>query len=314
MPRKIVDDRAWLAKHLTPLMEAGRKLLEYDSTLPVRDPPTYDRGYWTGLKLIALKYYLQPYLNILANRTKVAYIDFFAGPGLNRIGKRRVAIPGSPLLPLMIHEAAQDKHFRHYFVCEANESYFEALTARMSNFMDPRAKMTPFHGDANEFVAGIPKLLRENGIGHSLVFVDPEGLEWAWDSMRLLVEKVNCDVIVNFPSSGLQRISTRQDARSTICAFLGMPEDELPTTVDEEWALGVYRSGLAQLGKDISTEVKITDYGAFHYHLIPAVRRTYTGSKWFGTWIELRRRVERLHGEILNMVAQQIDGVQGTIA
>src|SRR2546426_8778910 len=118
MPRKIADDRAWLAKHLSPLMEAGRKLLEFDSTLPIRDPPTYDRGYWTGLKLIALKYYVKPYLNILAGRTRVAFVDLFAGPGLNRIGKRRVPIPGSPLLPLTVRETAPDRFFSHLFLCE----------------------------------------------------------------------------------------------------------------------------------------------------------------------------------------------------
>src|SRR5438093_6872621 len=100
--RKIPDDHEWLVKHLTPLMEAGKTLASQDKSLPVKDPPSYDRGYWTGLKLIALKYYLPPYLNILARRRRVAYVDFFAGPGLNRIGALRVAVPGSPMIPLLV--------------------------------------------------------------------------------------------------------------------------------------------------------------------------------------------------------------------
>jgi len=294
-------------------MQAGRTLAEFDTELPAKELPSYDRGPWTGLKLIALKYYLPAYLNILAKRTHVGYVDFFAGPGLNRIGERRVPLPGSPLIPVVIREASPERFFHHYFVCEQDEEYCEALTARMENFLDRRARMTSFYGDANEFVGRLPRLVREMGIGHCLVFVDPEGLEWAWDSMTELVSHVSCDVIVNFPSSGLQRISTRPDTRATIGRFLGRGEQDLPASVNEEWALQVYRENLANLGKDISTEIRITDYGAYHYDLIPAVSSTISGSPWFKTFLELRDRVHRLHGEILNMVAQQIDGVLGTI-
>ena len=50
MPSKI-DDHDWMLKHLKPLMEKGKELAARDSTLPVKDPESYDRGYWTGLKL-----------------------------------------------------------------------------------------------------------------------------------------------------------------------------------------------------------------------------------------------------------------------
>lgn len=317
MPRlKIPDDRTWLEKHLRPLMEAGRILEAEDRTLPTRDLPSYDRGPWTGLKLIALKYYLQPYLNILAKRKKVGYVDLFAGPGLNRIGERMVPIPGSPLIPMMIREAAMGRRFSCFFVSEADNKFFAALSARARRFLPEGSQLSrPFHGDANEYVNDLGELMQREGIHHCLAFIDPEGLQWAWTSMRTLVETIDCDVIVNFPSAGLQRLSTRSDSetRRTISRFLGISVGELPDVVDEEWAIQRYRENLAGLGKDISTEIKITDVGSFHYHLIPAVSKTDTGSPWFRVWMELRDRIARLHGRILDMVAQQIGGVMGKL-
>ena len=103
------------------------------------------------------------------------------------------------------------------------------------------------------------------------------------------------------------------ETRKTIARFLGMPAGDLPATVGEEWAIERYRTMLASLGKDISTEIKITDFGPYHYHLIPAVTRTSGGSPWFSAWGKLKARVDQLQGGLLQMVAQQIDGTLGTV-
>lgn len=313
-PTHITSDRSWLEKHLRPLMDAGNRLVALDNQLPAH-LPSYDRGYWTGLKLIALKYYLPAYLNILARRKKVGFVDLFAGPGLNRIGDRRVPLPGSPLIPLMIRETAVSRFFGGLFLCEQNQVYYDALRKRVSAQLPQGCEARYYLGDANDFVEELPAQVAEAGIEHCLVFVDPEGLEWHWESMRKLISQVDCDVIVNFPSAGLQRISTKTDetTRNTIGHFLGIPADELPAVVDEEWAIAEYRKGLGELGKNVSTEIMITDFGAYHYHLIPAVRETARGTPWFSAFLQLRQRVHRLHGEILNLVAQQIDGTLGVI-
>jgi three-Cys-motif partner protein len=314
-PRKFVDPHDWLRVHLEPLMASGKKLAAFDENLPSREPPSYDRGYWTGLKLVALKYYLKPYLNILAGKTRVAYIDLFAGPGLDRIGKRSVPLPGSPLVPMMVHEAAEGKNFVQYIFCETKRDYYDALKARAEAYRSADCGLTMLRGDANERVDDVLAAVKKQRIGHSLVFLDPEGLEWRWSSMERLLAGISCDVIVNFPSAGLTRISTRVDTtRETISAFLGEPLEGLPHIVDEEWALERYKAKLADLGRDVSTEIRITDIGTFHYHLIPAVRTTRGGSPWFATFVMLRDQIRRLHAEILGMVAAQIDGELGTIA
>src|SRR2546425_12787263 len=79
--------------------------------------------------------------------------------------------------------------------------------------------LTMLRGDANERVDDVLGAVKKRRIGHSLVFLDPEGLEWRWSSMQRLLTGISCDVIVNFPSAGLTRISTRTDTtRETISA------------------------------------------------------------------------------------------------
>lgn len=313
-PRKHSSDRDWLAKHLRPLLEAGRKLSAFDESLPDRQP-TYDPGYWSGLKLISLKYYIRPYLNILAPRTSVGYVDFFAGPGLDRLGRRRCPLPGSPLVPLMIRETRDDRFFKRIFLCERKAEYDGALRKRVSEYLPGFCDRTFHRGDANRFVRKLPELVDEHGIGHCLVFIDPEGMEWKWSSMVRLVENVDCDVIINFPSTGIQRNSTNRDpeTRRTMARYLGIPLKSLPFPVGSDWAIRTYRENLQGVGKDISTEIRVSAKGAFRYHLIPAVRKTATGSQWFRIFLALKERIEKFDGDILGLIAQQLEGRQGFI-
>ena len=317
MPAKIPDDRAWVIKHLQPLMDAGMELQAFDESLPDRVvPQTYDAGPWTGLKLIALKNYIPPYLNILGDMFPLAYIDLFAGPGLDRIGEHERPIPGSPLIPLMIQDAAKGRMFKHLFLCEKERQFEEALRRRVGRYLPPGVGRTIHQGDANDFVKQLPRLLKSEDIGHSLVFLDPEGLQWHWDSMVYLLQNVTCDVIVNFPSTGILRISTKEDVatRRTIAEYLGVPLDELPRPINMDWAIRRYRDGLGELGRDVSTEIKVAANGAFHYHLIPAVRKTAGGSPWFSKILEpMRKRIEGMHGGVLSLIAEQIAGDQASL-
>ena len=56
---------------------------------------------WSTKKLIALRYYLRPYLQIMRNKgfKKIHYVDLFSGSGLLRI-KNKI-MPGTSLIPLL---------------------------------------------------------------------------------------------------------------------------------------------------------------------------------------------------------------------
>lgn len=311
MQKRVSTDREWLIKHLTPLMEAGQLLLSKSNAFPSK-LPTYDKGYWTGLKLILEKYYLKPYLDILGKRGRVAYVDLFAGPGLNLIGDRKVPIPGSPLIPIMINES--EYQFSAFIFSEIDRNYVRALKKRVGLFPKVEDITKILQTDANSVVNKLPKILDYYKIDHSLIFIDPEGMELKWSSLEKLVKNVECDLIINFPSAGLHRNLHNPAVVPTIKEFLGPGSENIPPDAGEEWAIQVYRRNLADIGKNISTEIAVHSGDAFHYHLIPAVKKTTGGSPWFKVFLDAKRRIERLSGDILGIIADQIEGRMGSLA
>lgn len=293
-------------------MEAGKEIFGLDTALPSK-LPTYDKGYWSALKLLLLKYYIKPYLNILGPRKSLAYVDLFAGPGLDLLGENQVPFPGSPLIPLTISESKHE--FSHFCFCDLDTSYARALEKRCCHYAGS-GPVAVLNEDANEVVNTLNDRLEREDITHSLIFVDPEGLEMEWASLEILVETIPCDLIINFPSAGLARLLGRSDlaARERVSRFLGVPVEVFPLEVTEDWAIGVYRENLARLGKDISTEIRVMGTNSFHYHLIPAVRRTHGGSPWFPSIFGgAKRRIERISPNVLRIIADQIEGTQQPI-
>jgi len=302
-------------------MTIGKEIWEYDSALPSH-LPTYAKGYWTALKLICLKYYIPVYLNILGSKNwRVAYVDLFAGPGLNLIGDAQVPLPGSPLIPIE-HPGTQRRFDFHVFG-DTNKEYTAALRKRLAYYMDSSNcrlysdAVEVYDRDANELVKELPNLLKEHSIKHSLVFADPEGLELRWESLRYLSENLKySDWIILFPSAGLNRLMGCKDEVSwrRIREFIGPNSEELEKDPTEGKAVDLYRSNLADLGKDISTEIAVVGPGSFHYHLIPAVRTTKGESPWFQNCFgPAKEKIESLSGDILKIVMQQIERKQSVI-
>jgi len=319
MPRKKMSDRDWLEKHLRSLMEMGTPIQEKDCSLPV-EPPTYDKGYWTGLKLMLLKYYIPTYLNILAPRGRVAYCDPFAGPGLNIIGDRKIPVPGSPMVS--VAHAGTKHRFNYYVFGDIRDDYTKALQHRVEGYEDENGIVVTGDNsyintiEANKLAHLVPELFSEHNIDHCLFFIDPEGVEFRWESLEFLMSQCeNSDLIILFPSAGLRRLVGRKDeaAWRTIRDFIGPGSEDLQQGSSEEETIELYRRNLSNLGKEISTEIQIKSSGPFHYHLIPAVGRTYRNSPWFRVFEEAKLRIERCKGDVLGIIAQQIDGELGTI-
>jgi len=321
MPRQYKSDRDWLENHLRALMEIGKKVRQFDTQLQASMPLyTYDKGYWTGLKLICLNYYLPTYINILGKNNRIAYVDLFCGPGLNLIGDRKVPVPGSAIIPIEHYKTK--KGFDFHLYGDTNTEYIHALKRRLECYASIpsysfRMEMADaIREDANNLARRAPDILSEKDIDHCLVFVDPEGFQLKWSSLEYFVNNFpNSDLIILFPSAGLPRVLGRKDKATwnTIKDFIGPGSECLDQNSSEDDAIALYRNNLANLGKDISTQIAVTGSGSFHYHLIPAVRNTQSGSPWFDSFREVKRRIESLDSEIVNIIAQQIDGLQGTL-
>jgi len=301
-------------------MDSGKQVQSLDESLPAR-LPTYDKtGYWTPLKLICLKYYLPVYLNILCRRKSVGYVDPFSGPGLNLIGNRKIPLPGSPLVPL-IHCDTSNK-FKYHLFGDSDKTCVDALNKRLdymasSGICDfDRETGTAIRMDANDMLKSAPNLLKTNDINHCLLFVDPEGFQLDFESLEYFSRNfAHSDWIILFPSAGMIREMGVNDSHSLdrIRRFIGPGGETLVKGSTEEQAIGIFRKNLKGLGKDVSMEVQITGAGSFHYHLILAVRQTWAKSPWFKAWMDAKIRIEKLNDKVVDIVAQQIDGLQSRL-
>ena len=320
MQHRYADKGERIEAHLRKLMAMGRIIDSSDRMLPF-DSPAYEKGAWSCLKLMVLEYYIPGYLNILGKDHRVAYVDLFSGPGLNKIGPNRVPIPGSPMIAVM-HPGTK-RRFQYYVTSEIDAARRDALEARIRSWRDKDGaalgddEFQVCRADANDMVRTLPAVLAEHEVDHCLVFIDPEGFEFGWTSMETLVRGVPfSDLIINFPSAGLVRnFGASSDATwSTIREFIGPGSEKLGPESTEQDALRLYRDNLARLGKDASMEIEVRGTGAFHYHMIPAVRSTARGSPWFEKILGgAKSLVEDTEANILELIMAQIDGKMGRL-
>ncbi|MFC2143069.1 three-Cys-motif partner protein TcmP [Candidatus Aenigmatarchaeota archaeon] len=305
-PRKMTD-REWIISHLKPLMDKGKEINTLDGEIESK-VPTYDKGYWTALKLICIKYYIPPFVNIFRKRgKKTAFIDLFSGPGINILGDAKIPVLGSPLIPLVIDR--EKPGFDYHIFCDNKKKNVDALEARIDAYKLLKSdKFSIEKKDANKLINEIPEILKSFGIDHSLIFIDPEGMEMKWDSVTSMADNIMCDFIINFPSTAISRNLHYPDA---IKSFLGPGSEKVPSSHVETWAIKQYRKNLAGIGKDVSTEIAIRAGGGipYHYHLIPAVRKTFAASPWFpNIFGGLNYRIKKFSGKVLEEIASQIEG------
>ena len=202
------------------VLEDGLCRVENDSdSLPARCV-----GLWSDDKL----FYLKRYADILAKGMKNkwpnrVYLDLFAGPGRCRIRPTREFVDGSPALALKLP-------FTHY--------HFGDLSSSVTAALESRVGATPLEGrsvriwtdDANK----LAPLLRDEVVrlGRetlAFAFIDPPGIEMAFESIRTLTQGLPVDLLINFPLGMNIKRQVRHRLASTKAddpfdAYFGGPE------------------------------------------------------------------------------------------
>lgn len=152
---------------------------------------------WTSEKLSYLEKYARAFTTAMRRRwERLIYIDLLAGPGRDIDPDTNDEFNGSPLIAL-----STKPPFDHLFFGDKDPENISALKARVPE--TDRRRVTIKRGDCNSLVGPIVRDLSGGTLG--LAFVDPEGFEVEFETLRLLAKR-RIDVIYLFASEiGLRR-------------------------------------------------------------------------------------------------------------
>jgi len=265
-----------------------------EDSLPMRQSQDYARD-----KLTILRGYVHRFVTSMRDKRWRAlfFIDLMAGPGKNKFEPSGAVMLGSPLIALTAQYS-----FTHYRFVEIDPHYADALNKRVSA-SERRDAVKVIKGNCNEVVDKIVEEIRALDKPYipdswpclSLAFLDPEGLELNWETVRKLGQMKRMDLIINFSTSGFTRNVEQlieKETSTRIDSFFGTPEwkDVYRKVADKDGShvrremLDFYKKRLAALGYTIHPEER-----TFHnrnntqiYTLIFASKHDLGNDFWSG--------------------------------
>ncbi|MEM1985466.1 MAG: three-Cys-motif partner protein TcmP [Nitrososphaeria archaeon] len=268
----------------------------------------YEKGVWTAKKLAILQYYLDIYTKILRPRCKrLFYFDLFSGSGLVKLEGFNKYIYGSALLSTLIPSYPRCLFDKYYFI-EINKEYvktLEKLVNEINQRLDNCINYEIIQDDMNK--VNYSKYMTE--CEHSLVVVDPEGLEPKWATVSEILEH-NCDIIFTFMTSGIQRSLGKKDegTRKTIIEFVGEEGKRIYDILDAEELMKLYTEKIKSKGKDATVNIPV-NAKHFKYNIIVAARKTFGGNPWLRAIEEIKKRIG-INDEVLENIFNIVFGKQ----
>jgi three-Cys-motif partner protein len=171
-------------------------------------------GPWTERKLTVVRRYLEIYVQALKQQPfERLYIDAFAGTG-DRAEKRLESLPLLDLLELdaITKGSARlalevNPPFDRYVLIERVARRASELSALVEAY--PDRNITTMNADANEAIVDLCRTSNWRG-ARGVVFLDPYGLQVAWDTLVAISGTRALDVWILFPTGiGLNRLLTK---------------------------------------------------------------------------------------------------------
>lgn len=302
-PRKSIDAWNWLKSKLGSIAspDSVKKFVDISDVY-------YTAHTWTPLKLIVLAWWITVYTRIISKRYpgKFYYIDLLAGPGINKIHETGDYVLGSPLLATLLPE----DRFSKLFFFEINDTSRNALKSRVDTLLKPH--QYEIYSDCNTYVDNVLPHLKG---GHYLAFVDYEKFENVpWVTLEKLLLNPG-DVLITLQTAELNRIFGLPSAPDVTKKFYGMEGVPEKARTEKE-RLELYKERLKSTKRERVLNITVKGgkgHGAFHYDVILAARETRSGSPWWRSAEELKKRVEEHTGEAVKRALHVLAGKQREI-
>jgi len=175
-------------------------LLPIDDGLPIRV-----FGPWTSVKLDYLRRYIYMLETSMRNKPwrQRNYIDLFAGAGKYREETKGQVFLGSALLAL-----TTEFPFTQMYLADSNKENIDALRLRCAT---SQCSIDYIVGNANDVVDHIvseiasvdSKRMPGKWSSLNLAFLDPDGLELEWSTVKKLASLFRMDLIIYYSQYGL---------------------------------------------------------------------------------------------------------------
>jgi three-Cys-motif partner protein len=148
------------------------------------ETPGRSWGYWTRAKLQMLSDYLAGFATASKGQAERVYLDAFAGEGSGLDRLTGEEFPGSARIALEAGESAGFTRFRYFEKGQRRAGDLEAQLQR--DYLDRDIKV--YEGDCNKTIPDALAELKALNWAPTFAFVDPDGMEVAWDTLRVLAD------------------------------------------------------------------------------------------------------------------------------
>ena len=308
---KAKTNTEWLNEHLKKISDLGQKINDAH--------PTTDYASHTALKIIAVRFVSDIFTKVASDpRRKIegfdgaVYIDLFAGTGLVKVTDTGYVVAGSA--PCAV---TTEKGFRYSILVEKDKDRCKYLEERMLKIIR-RDDFEVINGDSNEIIQEVIEKIKskfKNPI--ILVFVDPEGMEIKFETVKALSDNFqSCDFLINVNEQGVLRVAgkARKGITNIIASLEGYfnkPEQDIQHGLAQgKTAQEQYANQVNELGRTIGVNIKIRESSnSIAYHLLSYTRLTSGGSNYSRRPLEsLKQRIEVFTERDVKSVLEQIHG------
>ncbi len=166
-------------------------------------------------------YWAYPFQQIAKNFFKsFYYIDLFAGSGLMKA--EETFFVGSPIVA--VASALKDHQFSQYICMEASQERKVILEKRLAVACKRfgTCGATVYQADCNAQLESVLKACCPSDKTCFLAFVDPQGYsDLKWKTVEKLLRHGRGDLILNFPTMGINRNMSISDCAPAINEFFG---------------------------------------------------------------------------------------------
>lgn len=237
-----------------------------------------------------------------------AYVDLFAGSGLNFIDKN-YCYPLAGSMPIAANFCCKTSKFDHYYGVEKEKEFADALRTRMNKFVGSE-NCTIYNANVDDVIRSIVEDLNKNKY-HFLAFIDYEGIKgFSWDNMEyLLRETKKGDILITMIDS------TRTIGRANKgCAWSEADKKSLKKMYSEKVVsksenMDDIFSNYAELVKEyrpMSTVFDIRNGFGYVYKILFVAAESKYKSKFVEDFETYKKRVKNLTGKDVNQVMKKV--------